>query len=77
VYANVTGEPVIRAAEIRELLSQQLTSPVQWELSMKNMARDGAGMFCELGPGKVLQGLVKRTVEGVRVGGYDTLNEIP
>jgi [acyl-carrier-protein] S-malonyltransferase len=77
VYANVTGEPVIRAAEIRELLYQQLTSPVRWEQSMKNMARDGADMFCELGPGKVLQGLVKRTVEGVRMEGYDKLKEIP
>jgi [acyl-carrier-protein] S-malonyltransferase len=77
VYANVTGEPVIRAAEIKELLSLQLTSPVRWEQSVKNMARDGADLFCELGPGKVLQGLVKRTVEDARVCGYDKLNEIP
>lgn len=77
VYANVTGEPVTRAADIRELLHQQLTRPVRWEQTMKHMARDGATTFCELGPGKVLQGLVKRTVEGSRVAGFDKLKDIP
>ncbi len=77
VYANVTGEPVTRAADIRELLHQQLTRPVRWEQTIKNMTRDGATLFCELGPGKVLQGLVKRTVEGVRITGFDRMKDIP
>jgi [acyl-carrier-protein] S-malonyltransferase len=77
VYANVTAEPVVRAAEIRELLCQQLTSPVRWEETVRNMARDGADTFCELGPGKVLQGLAKRTLPGSRITGYDRLSEIP
>ncbi len=77
VYANVTAEPAVRAEEIRELLCQQLTSPVRWEETLRNMARDGADTFCELGPGKVLQGLAKRTLAGPRIFGYDRLSEIP
>lgn len=76
VYANVTAEPATRAAEIRDLLYRQLTSPVRWEQTVKNMVRDGATDFMEIGPGKVLQGLVKRTSGGVRTGGIDKLTEI-
>jgi [acyl-carrier-protein] S-malonyltransferase len=71
VYANVTGEPVLRAAGIKDLLYRQVTSPVLWEQSVKNMMRDGAETFYEVGPGKVLQGLVKRTASNALVGGYD------
>lgn len=76
VYANVTAEPVTRAAEIRDLLYRQLTSPVRWEQTVKNMVRDGATDFMEIGPGKVLQGLVKRTSGGVRAGGIDKYGDI-
>ena len=75
VYANVTAEPVTRMADIRELLHRQLTSPVQWEKSVRNMVRDGAGMFYELGPGKVLQGLIKRTAPNAETGGFEKLAE--
>jgi len=76
VYANVTGEPVTKASDIRELLYQQLTSPVRWEATVRNMVRDGADLFYEIGPGKVLQGLVKRIAPGVQTGGYDTWSDI-
>jgi [acyl-carrier-protein] S-malonyltransferase len=76
VYTNVTAEPVTRAAEIRELLYQQLSSPVRWEESVKNMIRDGASRFVEIGPGKVLQGLVKRIDPGVETAGVDKFNDI-
>jgi len=76
VYANVTAEPVRGASEIRELLCQQLTSPVRWEQSVRNMVRDGATHFVELGPGKVLQGLVKRISHGAHVTGVDTLQTL-
>ncbi len=76
VYANVTAEPVTRAAEIRDLLYRQLTSPVRWEQTVKNMVRDGATDFMEIGPGKVLQGLVKRTSGRVRAGGIDKYGDI-
>ncbi len=71
VYANVTAEPVTKAAEIRELLHQQVTSPVRWEQTIVNMVRDGASQFYEIGPGKVLQGLVKRIDPSVPVTGFD------
>jgi [acyl-carrier-protein] S-malonyltransferase len=77
VYANVTAEPVTRAADIRDLLHRQLTSPVRWEETIRNMARDGATTFVEVGPGKVLQGLVKRTAPGVATVGYDKLSDLP
>ena len=76
VYANVSAEPVRRASDIRDLLYRQLTSPVRWEQSVKNMVRDGAKAFYEIGPGKVLQGLVKRIEPGAQIGGFDKLTDI-
>ncbi len=76
VYANVTAKPAQEASEIRELLVRQLTSPVRWEESIANMAADGATTFVELGPGKVLQGLVKRIVPNVEVRGIDKYTDI-
>jgi [acyl-carrier-protein] S-malonyltransferase len=76
VYANVTAAPVTRAADIRDLLHRQLTSPVRWEESIRAMAADGATTFYEFGPGKVLQGLVRRILPGAPQGGFDTLQDI-
>jgi [acyl-carrier-protein] S-malonyltransferase len=75
VYANVTAEPVTRAADIRDLLYRQLTSPVRWEQTVRRMVKDGFTRFCELGPGKVLQGLVKRTEPAVAVMGIDKMGD--
>jgi [acyl-carrier-protein] S-malonyltransferase len=71
VYSNVTAEPVTDASQIRDLLYLQLTSPVRWEQTIRNMVRDGVTQFYELGPGKALQGLVKRTEPSVPVSGVD------
>jgi len=60
VYANVTAKPVREATEIRELLYKQLSYPVRWVETIENMISDGADDFQEVGPGKVLAGLVKR-----------------
>lgn len=60
VYANVTAKPVTKNEEIKELLHRQVTSPVRWEETIINMINDGIEEFYEIGPGKVLQGLVKR-----------------
>ena len=76
VYANVTAEPVSRAKEIKDLLYRQVTSPVRWEQSVRNMVRDGARAFYEVGPGKVLQGLIKRTDATVTVGGFANYTDI-
>lgn len=76
IYANVTAKPVQKASEIRELLFRQLTSPVRWEESVANMAADGASTFIEIGPGKVLQGLVKRINPNVEVRGIDNFKDL-
>ena len=62
VYLNVTAEPTTDPAEIRERLVEQLTSPVRWAQALGAMQRDGATTFVEVGAGKVLSGLVKRTL---------------
>ncbi len=60
IYQNVTALPETDPERIKKNLLAQLTSPVKWTQSVKNMLSDGAGTFKELGPGNVLQGLVKR-----------------
>lgn len=60
VYQNVTALPETDPARIKANLLAQLTSPVRWTQSVRNMLADGATEFTEIGPGNVLQGLVKR-----------------
>ena len=60
IYQNVTAQPETDPVRLKENLLKQLTSPVRWTQSVKNMLADGATEFTELGPGTVLQGLVKR-----------------
>jgi [acyl-carrier-protein] S-malonyltransferase len=60
VYQNVTAQPSTDPTEIKPNLLSQLTSPVRWTQSVQNMIADGADTFIELGPGKVLQGLVAK-----------------
>ena len=60
VYQNVNAESVTEPKKIKENLIQQLVSPVRWEQSINNMIHDGAKEFIEIGPGKILQGLVKK-----------------
>ena len=60
VYSNVKAKPVQNKDDIRDLLLQQLTSPVLWQQIIENMIDDGYDKFYEVGPGKVLRGLVKR-----------------
>lgn len=60
VYQNVNALPSSDIDEIKRNLIAQLTSPVRWTQSVKNMVKDGATIFIECGPGKVLQGLVKK-----------------
>jgi [acyl-carrier-protein] S-malonyltransferase len=75
VYANVTARPVRSADEIRNALILQLTNPVRWQESVTNMSTYGITKFVEIGPGKVLQGLIKRTISGGVVLGIDKVNE--
>ncbi len=60
VYQNVTATAVINPDEIKKNLILQLTAPVRWTQSVQQMIADGASLFTEIGPGNVLQGLVKK-----------------
>jgi len=60
VYQNVTASAVTSPEEIKKNLIAQLTAPVRWTQSVQQMVNDGATQFVEVGPGKVLQGLVKK-----------------
>ncbi|WP_066223845.1 ACP S-malonyltransferase [Formosa haliotis] len=60
IYQNVTATAVTDENEIKENLISQLTAPVRWTQTIQNMIADGATHFTEVGPGKVLQGLVKK-----------------
>lgn len=69
VYQNVDALPHTDPDEIRSNLLMQLTSPVRWTQTVRNMAGDGATLFTEVGPGTVLQGLVKKTFPAAEVAG--------
>jgi [acyl-carrier-protein] S-malonyltransferase len=60
VYQNVDARPYTDPEQIKENLIKQLTAPVRWTQTIQNMVQDGATEFIECGPGKVLQGLVKK-----------------
>ena len=67
VYQNVTAAPTQDPEVIKANCLKQLTSPVRWTQSVQNMLQDGGTHFVELGPGTVLQGLVKRIASGAEV----------
>lgn len=70
VYQNVDAKPHTDPAEIKANLVAQLTAPVRWTKSVQNMIADGATEFVELGPGKVLQGLVAKIDRSVATSGH-------
>lgn len=69
VYQNVDGKPHTDPEEIKANLIAQLTAPVRWTQDVEAMVADGADEFIELGPGNVLQGLVKKIARGVATSG--------
>lgn len=76
IYQNVTAQAVTDPQTIKKNLLAQLTSPVRWTQSVRNMLADGADSFMEIGPGTVLQGLVKRIsagTEGITIEGLTTI----
>jgi len=71
IYSNYTAEPTTDPEEIRSNVLHQLLNPVRWTQTLQNMHENGADTFVEVGPGKVLQGLVKRTLDDVEINGYE------
>ncbi len=76
VCMNAVARPVNNAAEIRHNLILQLTSSVLWQQSIEAMVQSGITEFIEVGPQKVLQGLIKRIDKSVKIGGIDTAVDI-
>ena len=82
VVSNVTGEPVVDPEAIRELLVKQIVSPVLWELSMRRLIQQGATLFVEFPPARVLTALLRRidgSVKGIAIdepADFDKLAEI-
>lgn len=76
VYMNVSAAPVTDAEEIREGLLKQLTAPVLWTDTIRNMAAAGANEFIEVGPGTVLQKLVSRILRDVTAFGLEKPEQI-
>lgn len=72
VYQNVTGTPFTDPESIKKNLIAQLTAPVKWTQTVKNMIADGCDTFTEVGPGQVLQGLVKKVDRAVTTFGINT-----
>lgn len=71
VYQNVVAKAVTEPDEIRQNLIDQLTGPVRWTQCVRAMVADGAERFTEVGPGKVLQGLISKIHKGAEVEGVD------
>ncbi len=76
VYVNVTGSAVTSADELKDAAIRQLTSPVLWTATMQSMWNAGITSYREVGPGKVLQGLIKRTLSEATVDGIDTAADV-
>jgi len=76
IYQNVTTTAVTDANEIKKNIIAQLTAPVKWTQSVQQMVSDGATVFTEIGPGKVLQGLVKKIERNVEAKGASVLENL-
>lgn len=70
IYSNYTASPTSDIEEIRSNVLNQLLNPVRWTQTLQNMQSNGAASFVEVGPGKVLQGLAKRTLKEIETSGH-------
>ena len=76
VVSNVTAKEYKETDEIKKLLIKQIESPVRWRESIEYMISSGTNTFIEIGPGKVLSGLIKRINKEVKVLNIDTVEDI-
>lgn len=76
VIANVTAKPVASAAEIKNLLVEQITSPVRWSQTMEYLNTQQVTTVIEIGPGKVLSGMARRDMQTEKIVNLDTLADI-
>ena len=76
LISNVTGKEIINSNELKNLLVQQIESRVRWRESVMLMVNNGVNQFIEIGPGKVLSGLIKRIDKNVKVSAINTEEDI-
>ena len=76
LVSNVTGKEISNSNELKELLIKQIESRVRWRESVLLMINKGVGQFIEIGPGKVLSGLIKRINRNIKVSAINTYEDI-
>ena len=76
IISNVTANPTNSSTEIKKLLIDQIEKPVRWRESVNNMIKSKVNHFIEVGPGKVLSGLVKRIDRNVKLNQVNTSEDI-
>ena len=76
IISNVTAKMENDPTIIKELLIKQITSTVRWRESLQYMINNGIDQFIEIGPGKVLSGLVKRTNRKIKISNLNSLEDI-
>ena len=76
IVTNVTAEPEINSENIKSLLIEQISSTVKWRESIINMHKAGVKNFIEIGPGKALTGMVKRTVKNVNCFSVNSITDM-
>jgi [acyl-carrier-protein] S-malonyltransferase len=76
LISNVTGKVIANSSELKDLLVKQIESRVRWRESVLLMINNGVNQFIEIGPGKVLSGLIKRIDRNVKVSGINTEEDI-
>ncbi len=75
LYSNVTGE-IMEERQARRRISEQVTSPVLWQRTVLSMDRDGIGLFVEIGPGRVLSGLIKKIIPGALTANVEDMDTL-
>ena len=76
IVSNVTANPINSPEVIKKLLIEQIEQPVRWRESVTNMLNSGISKFIEIGPGKVLSGLIKRIDRNVKLNQVNNITDI-
>ena len=76
LISNITADEIFNADELKDLLIKQIENRVRWRESVINMIRKGVTQFIEIGPGKVLSGLVKRINKDIKVSSINNEDDI-
>jgi [acyl-carrier-protein] S-malonyltransferase len=76
LISNVTGKEIFKASELKDLLIKQIESRVRWRESVLLMISKGVNQFIEIGPGKVLTGLIKRIDKNVKIDAINNEEDI-